>query len=596
MKIAQKLILSVGLLISAFTSHAMTNTAIAVSGTNVVLSWPSFGYESYLIQYRQTLATTDSWSSVTNAYPANSTNRTIFTVAANIPTGSFSGTNGGSSIDPNGTNTSSFSGTNTLQPGTGFFRVFHIPDWLASFSGYTFDGPTFIPVDYAAPDAPTNYIDNSTVLINGQPTDDAIFIPDVIGGTTYWGMGIYFDRLPNGTNTIQLLTTVRQSDTLNDQTPYMVFSNAPQTIAIGNFVSYTNWDDLIWNNTNYTFRAQTVSNVDWEIDIYDVNGDFVNSQTGHSDDGNISWTWDLTDYNGDSRNYDGDPFFYPYITIGDPSTSPMPPVAGPFPSQGSWVFAYLDKFYDDGTSNYAGADSYYSDGINTMEGGPIEWSFGTWDYPIKYGRTYAQTNRDASWQTLEQTYLERWTVRNFYYFGHGAANLIGGDISTLDNSNNITGSINLAGSHAYMTPQFVHDNITFNKSFGAIPFRFVFLDGCNTASGGWPQAWGVPKQPESLSYYQSSSNPNHARPSTFIGWDVEIGGSKDWGTVAGFWSFRKTWMGSWAGTFQKQMDDAFDDARDFSGWVAPSQVTSHLKEYGYKTMMFLEYNYSGQWQ
>ncbi len=289
-------------------------------------------------------------------------------ISPNLPTGIFiPGTNGDGSIDPNGTNTISFSGTNTLQPGTGFFRVYQIPDWLVSFSGYAFDGPTFIPVDYSVTDAPTNYMDSTTVLINGQPTDDAMFIPYDIDGTTYWGMGIYFDRLPNGTNTIQLLTTVRQSDTLNDQTPYMTFSNAPQAIVISNFVTYTDWSDLILSNT-YTFTAQTVSNVDWEIDIYDVYGDFVNYQTGHSADGKISWTWDLTDYNGDSRKDDGDPFFYPYITIGDPTTGSTPPVASQFPVEGAWLFAYMDKFYDDGTSNYMSADSYYFPAISNLEG------------------------------------------------------------------------------------------------------------------------------------------------------------------------------------------------------------------------------------
>jgi hypothetical protein len=374
----------------------------------------------------------------------------------------------------------------------------------------------------------------------------------------------------------------------------MVFSNAPQTIVISNFVTYLNWSGLILSNT-YTFNAQsTTTNVDWEIDIYDVNGDFVNYQTGHSVDGNISWTWNLTDYNGDSRNDDGDPFFYPYITIGDPTSGYTPPLARQFPSSGSWVLSYLDNYYDDGTSNYVGADYYYTNGVQTMEGGPIEWGFGTYGVPVKYGTSYSQTNRDASWQALEQVYLERWSVRNFYYFGHGAANSIGGDINVLDSSNNIIASKILPGSKSYMTAQFVHDNITFNKSYGAIPFRFVFLDGCNTASGGWPQAWGVPKQSESLSYYQSSSNVTHARPSAFVGWDVEVGGSTDWGTISSFWEFRKDWMAEWAGTEFETLDSSFSDANLVSNWVDASHL-SHLKKYGYTTMMFLEYNYSGQW-
>jgi len=687
MKTTKKLAIFAALLICSCTSHAITNTAIAVAGTNIVLSWPSFGYEIYLVQYRQTLDPSDSWSCLTNAYPANSTNRTTLTIFGAVPAASRNGgsfavltahgnrynsmtmTTGPLAIPVDGSggavpaviyppgfdfsgftifdpsNGESVSGANyansplsqqtqlsqdapqplgglqpldggsgdPLAPTTGFFEVFHIPNWLADFSGYTFDGPTFIPVDYAAPDASTNYVESSTVLINGQPTDDSVFMSYNIGGATYWGMGIYFDLLPNGTNTIQLLTTVRQSDTLNDQTPYMVFSNAPAAITIGNLITFTNWADLILSNT-YTFQAQSsVPNVNWEIDIYDVNGDFVNYQTGYSGDGNIAWTWNLTDYNGNSRSDDSDPFFYPYITItegsedskqsggvhpdagGGSTTSPMPPLASQFPSQGSWVFAYLDKFYDDGTSKYAGADSYYLNGIHTMEGGPIEWSLGTWDYPIEFGGSYSQANRNASWQTLEQTYLERWTVRNFYYFGHGAANSIGGDINTLDSSNNITSSKTLPGSTAYMTSQFVHDNITFNKSYGAIPFRFVFLDGCNTASGGWPQAWGIPKQNEPLSYYTSSSNTTGARPSAFVGWDVEIGGSKDWGTIPNFWQFRMDWMAEWAGTFEEDLYDALQAGNDFSSWVSPSQFNAHNKVYGYQQLEFLQYNYGGDW-
>src|ERR1017187_5833669 len=94
-----KLLIIVAFLVSGFASHAITNTAIAVSGTNIILSWPSYGYESYLIQYRQTLDPSDSWSALTNAYPANSTNRTTFTIYGLVPpqngaSGNFSGGSG----------------------------------------------------------------------------------------------------------------------------------------------------------------------------------------------------------------------------------------------------------------------------------------------------------------------------------------------------------------------------------------------------------------------------------------------------------------------------------------------------------------------
>lgn len=132
---------------------------------------------------------------------------------------------------------------------------------------------------------------------------------------------------------------------------------------------------------------------------------------------------------------------------------------------------------------------------------------------------------------------------------------------------------------------------------GAIPFRFVFLDGCNTASGGWPAAWGVPKQSVNSDWYKNSANnPSGYRPNAFLGWDVTVGGKKEnWGTIDKFWQFREFWMGQWSVSYTgKSLDDALDEARDNSGWV-PSQVNAHLKRYGYTAMGFKEYNQVGNW-
>jgi hypothetical protein len=298
------------------------------------------------------------------------------------------------SLDPSGDPQPNGDSGGLPAPTTGFFRVFHIPSFKADFSGYTFTGPTFIPVDYTAPDAAVDYVDSTTVLIGGQPTDHAVFMPYIINGVTNWGVGVYFDRFPNGTNTIQLISSVRESDVISDQTPYITFSNAPAAITIGNLITYTNWDELIFSNT-YTFKAQSsVANVDWEIDIYDAYDNFVNSQTGHSADGNIAWAWNLTDYNTSSRLDDSDPFFFAYLTItGNLSGSAqnggaqpnagsssaggwMPEFANQFPSSASWLFSFLDKYYDDGTTKYAGSDTYYLGAINTMGGGPVLWNIG----------------------------------------------------------------------------------------------------------------------------------------------------------------------------------------------------------------------------
>lgn len=665
MKTIRQAILGTVVLLFASVIHsiAITNTTITVSsGTNIVLYWPSYGYETYLIQYRQTLSATDSWSQLTNDYYANGTNFTTYAIYGVVPRPASGGSGGGGSgtnppppepmvepangsgnavplalyppgfdltgfniFDPatgewmsgNGETVSTafdssliasgaapmggrFSPDDTTNdvsgPQTGFFRVFHIPDWLANFSGYTFDGPTFIPVDFAAPDAPIGYVDNTTVLVNGQPFNGATLIPYDIDDTSYWGMGIYFDLLPNGTNTIQLLTTIRESDTLSDQTPYMVFSNAPQTIVIGNFVTYTNWEDFIWNSSNYTFTAQSSTpDVNWEIDIYDVNGYFVNSQTGFSADGNISWTWNLTDYTGASRLDDGDPFFYPYITItnssGDPG-GPMPTFANSFPSTGGWIITYMDNFYLDAGSNYSGYDAQYKSAMSQqMPGGPAEWSIPVADFPVNFGTNYTQTQRNQSWTNLMSA-LEQPQYRNLYYYGHGAPDTIGGDEVTF--VDNVPYGLTVPGSGALLTSEWVKDNVTYSAS-GQIRYRFVFLDGCNTANGGWPAAWGVPRQGEGLDYYTSTNtNPDHVRPSAFVGWNVSPGGP-NWGTVDKAIGYRAYWMSTWAGSEQETLLQSFQDANSDINWVSQGQIIGNLVVDGYQGLQFRQYEYGGDW-
>jgi hypothetical protein len=430
MKTTKSAILVAGaaLLVSTAQSFGVVGQAIQVQGTNLVLSWPSQGYEYYLIQYRPTLATNTPWTELTNNYPANSTNLTTFIIPQATPGGASAGeadTSGdlaspaapmmaasvsdfvglmampedGSGdpvplfLYPLGYDTShliifgadvldapsefqaqelspsdvqsadspldggSGDGGGDDPPSMGFYRVFHIPDWSFNVTNYIYDGPTFFPVDFK------DYmerVDGITVLLNGEITPYAEFTSLFYNGQTNWGMGIHFDRLANGVYQIQLVSTLRLSDTLDDNTAYLVLSNRPANITVDNLITFTNWDDLIWNNTSYTFRAQTVPNVDWEIDIYDVYDNFVNYETGHSADGNIEWTWDLYDYWGNPRtDSDADPVFYPYITLtgnfgnsapgggsqpnGGSGSAGLwtPAAAASYPSVGAWVIAWV---------------------------------------------------------------------------------------------------------------------------------------------------------------------------------------------------------------------------------------------------------------
>ncbi len=94
---------------------------------------------------------------------------------------------------------------------SGFFRVFHIPNWAFNVTNYTYDSSWFFPIDFK------DYrerVERVELLINGEPTAYAEYMPYASGGQTNWGLGIDFDRLANGTYQIQLVTTLA----LNDET------------------------------------------------------------------------------------------------------------------------------------------------------------------------------------------------------------------------------------------------------------------------------------------------------------------------------------------------------------------------------------------
>ncbi len=67
------------LLVSAIPALAIEGLQISLQCSNVILSWPSQNGETYIVQYRPDLVSTNSWVTLTNYMPNdNGTNITIF--------------------------------------------------------------------------------------------------------------------------------------------------------------------------------------------------------------------------------------------------------------------------------------------------------------------------------------------------------------------------------------------------------------------------------------------------------------------------------------------------------------------------------------
>ena len=477
-------------------------------------------------------------------------------------------------------------------PGMGFFRVWHIPDWAFNITNYTYSGPTLFPVNFK--DYRDN-VDSVEVLLNGERSPHVEFTSYVSGGLTNWGMGIYFDRLTNGTYQIQLRTTIGLNEQTGDNAVSLVLSNLTRSIVVFNQVTFPDWDDFMQGDT-YTFKAQTANpDTDWSIDIFDVWGSYVNTGSGHTTNGQISWTWDLNDWQGNNRDdFGNDPYFQSEITFatagnGPTITKPTPtPVKG-FPDRGEWIVAYQDRWYTDAWAVPPTYQEDFTNAMNLIRGGPLLVGDISYQIPIKFGtNVYTQAEREQSWANF-LAWIGDLRVKNLYYSGHGGATSLGCDFHIIATNGNISG-----GTFTYSGSKSTLENWQIAKKTKYNRFRFVFLDGCSTAAGDLPNAFNISKQTNTISFYEN--HPKHPRPAVFVGWSEDVGGA-GWGFEHDYIEFQSAWMGRWANTAPlASILDSLDFANNISGWVSQAKLWGALKVYGYQQMTIRDYNRKGDWR
>ena len=478
-------------------------------------------------------------------------------------------------------------------PDMGFFRVWYIPDWGFNVTNFTYSGPTLFPVNFK--DYRDN-VDNVEVLINGVPSPYTEFTSYVSGGLTNWGVGIYFDRLTNGTYQIQLRTTLGLNEEVGDNAVSLVLSNLTRSIVVFNQVTFPDWNDFMQGDT-YTFNAQTANpDTDWSIDIFDAFGNYVNTGSGHTTNGQVSYTWDLNDWQGNNRDdFDSDPYFQSEITFasfgnGPTITKPTPtPVKG-FPDRGDWLVSFQDRWYSDASGYPGDLQGKYEDAVLDIYGGPILVGDTSQWQPLKFGtNVYTQADREASWGNL-RAWLGDLHIRNFYYHGHGSATSLGCDRHTINTNGLITG-----GVFSYRGSKSILENWQIAKIAKYKRFRFVYLDGCSTAAGDLPNAFNISKQTNDIAFYEN--HPKHPRPAVFVGWNQTVGGDETWGNAYNRLKFQGFWMGNWANSSPPvSIVDAFTSANSGASWITPEKLWGALRVYGYQEMKIREYNNKGDWR
>ncbi len=574
-------IIAVVTILMAFTlpSFAIEKLTLSLQSSNVVLTWPSVAGETYIIQSRASLDTNDTWQTLTNFYPAfTGTNRTIFvhTNAACVPTGSFGGGGGGGfpsfnsasfSLESVGDesfppmppmppmpwdtstwanysanlSSASFSIDGVEPDGAGdggsgsgscyaFYRVvrndLHI---FGLTNGAILRGTVTLPVEIGFPDhliLTGISIQNGTNLdaIEGLNIDDTTLVgwPQATWDTLQTSNGIY-----------HLNVEAQFSDGA------IVQASSEVIVTVSNLI----WFPNSWNVCGYfiNVEAQTVyTNGTYKAELFDgapVATNKILEITNVVDSaGYITYggTPGFVVYNYDQAT--GEQYSSPYYTV----VVTVTPADGFVSASGSSAnsakatntiiaelpWDYFTKFsigfmplFGNAAGGSTGAlllqgtisQIYTWADLRPRESNGTPWGnnqgvmWGTAQIPFELNTQYAFSH---DWVARDMRDL---ICRNLYFYGHGGPDVLG------------TTRTNPAPTGYIRQPEVEnalhnHDKNPF-YGFNNHPYRFVFLDGCNTANGDWCKTFGIPKKRNMpLADFQNRG----LRTRAFLGWSSKI--------------------------------------------------------------------------
>jgi hypothetical protein len=525
---------------------AIEGLKLKIVSTNVVLSWPSDPSETYLIQYRHTLSATDSWTTLADYYPPvySGTNITYFyDTQIDYGTEDVGGSGSGGipvvpsslmdtkSIDLSSstqipdaiieiitppplraqmglptvttieslvtsdgvTPMGSTGGTSTNQtiPGTGFYRVVRDGIHLVGISNdMVLSGVVKIPIELGNA---SGQIVSTCISEDESPVGNSIQCPV----SNPYFITLDTTQMTNGVH--QINGSARWEDTNGND---WEVDSPTLTVTTSNEVTFENWMPAFGQLGNtLLIRATSAHPVtEWEIDVYGSTNNYIGSFIGDTTNGDIGVVWDLVDYYGVQHTNDN--FFNFYITTdyAGPKTPKTYKQTDPWAGTGRWVFGVQHAF-----DNLMDVETLYEE-LNGFLGA-AQVNGGVSPTPINgnpFDIHFQDTQEASSWYQFRLALFDP-LARNVCYFGHGGPNGLGYNqhstnqsVTVADISNILhTLPVGQTNRHAY---------------------RFAFLDGCSTAKGTLPEAFGILHK-EGVTgpdYYNAS-----VRPSAFVGWTAD---------------------------------------------------------------------------
>jgi len=341
------------------------------------------------------------------------------------------------------------------------------------------------------------------------------------------------------------------------QLPTMFFSNGVHTIAVTALhedlsedtteitsttvqVSFQNDITVEWFDAFQT-SLPIIANLsyapaDWTITITAEDGTPVKTLSGSASDGNINTNWDATD---DSDN----PVPYSALYFVTISASPQSGYAYAAAGSSSTEFASYreEPWYTEATllvrEKYidGGLDSTVGNVLNNINQ-YINEACSNSDVMFSAPLVMAQ---DGDWSVLLY-YLTDYrprTITQLYYYGHGLPTSIG-FMETTPNAGLFQDQVSKALQNNY-APYDVP------ARYYNTPYKFVFLDACDTAYSVWSEAFGI--KAAANTDYSVTGRKNRA----FLGW--QRWSFANWQTYNA-WSM-DLWQ-SWTGDANSKLIDA----------------------------------------
>jgi hypothetical protein len=297
------------------------------------------------------------------------------------------------------------------------------------------------------------------------------------------------------------------------------------TVTVSNEITFPNWVEHFGElYSSLVILAQSGHpDADWYIDVYGANAGYIGTFGSHTYNGLIEVAWNLVGPPPNFIVYTNEPYFDFVVSTefvdgpeaqgeGDPQPEAAGGATSPpkrtykqvdnWVSKGMWVVANQQAW--EGTVGHDTLDMATDGfvliadgaGLTTRPSHPYAEA-----YRIGYGDGVPVATRNAQWADMRAAIYHQQS-RNMFYLGHGSPDGIG---AGADTNRFIPASEIAARLHTLPAGQ--------TNRHG---YRFVFLYGCETASGTLPESFGmIHREDVSIVDFGDAG----ITPGAFVGWN-----------------------------------------------------------------------------